>query len=51
MLFILLLLLSFPLRSGELVSPVVNAKTRQVNLPSPPPIFGGAHSRWPSGFP
>lgn len=50
MLFILLLLLSLPLRSGELVPPVVNAKIRQTILPPPPPIFGGAHSRWPSGF-
>lgn len=49
--FFALLLLALPLRVSEsFVRLVVNDKGRLTTQPPPPVIFGGAHSRWPSGF-
>jgi hypothetical protein len=45
-----LLLLALPLRVSESFVRLENANERLTTQPPPPVIFGGAHSRWPSGF-
>lgn len=47
--FFVLLLLALPLRAVENIT-IENDKARLTIQPPPPVIFGGAHSRWPSGF-
>jgi len=49
--FFALLLLALPLRDGTSFTTIaVVDKERLPTQPPPPVIFGGAHSRWPSGF-